>query len=136
MTIKSYSEMRHYDTFEERYEYLSLKSVVGDVTFGFERWMNQQFYKSREWRHLRQQIIARDEGMDLGVPGFEIFDKIIIHHINPMTLEDFEAGNPMMLDPNNLITTTMNTHNAIHFGDKSLLRVPIEPRRPGDTILW
>lgn len=136
MRIRSYSEMCHYNTFEERYDYLALRGVVGGSTFGFERWMNQQFYTSRQWRHIRQDIIARDEGMDLGVPGFEIYDKIIIHHINPMTPEDFEEGNPAMLDPENLITTTFNTHNAIHFGDKSQLRLPIEPRRPGDTKLW
>lgn len=136
MTIRSYFELSKLRTFEERYEYLSLKSEVGKSTFGFERWMNQAFYRSREWRHIRQKIIARDEGMDLGVPGYEIFDKIIIHHINPMTPEDFEEGNPAVLDPDNLITTTHNTHNAIHFGDKSLLRLPLPERTPGDTKLW
>lgn len=133
---KSYSELLKFHTFEDRFEYLSLKGSVGDSTFGFERWMNQDFYTSREWRHLRHQIIARDEGMDLGIPGYEIFDKIIIHHIVPMTPKDFEFHNPLMLDPDNLITTTHNTHNAIHFGDKSLLNLPIVPRSPGDTKLW
>lgn len=133
---RSYSEMRRLSTYEERFEYLSLKGQVGTATFGFERWMNQAFYTSREWRHLRHQIIARDEGMDLGVPGFEIYEKIIIHHINPMTPEDFEEGNPSMLDPDNLITTTHNTHNAIHYGDRTLLRIPEPERRPGDTTLW
>lgn len=136
MTIKSYSEMLHYTTFEERFEYLALYGQVGKSTFGFERWMNQSFYTSKEWRDLRHHIIARDEGMDLAIPGFEIFDRIIIHHINPMTPEDFEEGNPLMLDPNNLITTTHNTHNAIHYGDKSLLRLPVVERTPGDTRLW
>lgn len=136
MTIKSYSELRRIHTFEERYEYLALYGSVGKATFGFERWMNQSFYTSAQWRHIRNDIIARDEGMDLGIPGFEIFDKIIIHHINPMTPEDFESGNPAMLDPDNLITTTHNTHNAIHFGDKTLLRLPIVARAPGDTRLW
>lgn len=135
-STRSYSELRRLNTFEERFDYLSLHSSVGSSTFGFERWMNQAFYTSREWRDLRHKIIARDEGMDLGVPGYEIYDKIIIHHIVPMTPEDFEAGNPLMLEPDNLITTTHNTHNAIHFGDKTLLRLPVKERAPGDTTLW
>lgn len=133
---RSYSGLIQLYTFEERFEYLSLKSVVGAATFGFERWANQQFYRSREWRHIRNHIIARDNGCDLGVPGFEIHEKILIHHIVPMTADDLENGNPSVLDPDNLITTTHVTHNAIHFGDKSLLRLPVEPRTPGDTTLW
>lgn len=136
MMSRTYSGMRQFHTLEERFDYLSLRGGVGTTTFGFERWMNQNFYRSREWRHLRHDIIARDNGCDLGVEGYEIFDKIIIHHIVPMTPEDFEDGNPLMLDPDNLITTTHNTHNAIHYGDRSLLVVgPIE-RTPGDTKLW
>jgi hypothetical protein len=136
MTIKTYSEMRSFKTFEERFEYLSLKGQVGTATFGFERWMNQAFYTSREWRHLRHSIILRDNGCDLGVDGFEIAERLIIHHINPMRPEDFEEGNPAILEPDNLITTTHTTHNAIHFGNKDLLRVPPPERRPGDTKLW
>src|SRR5690606_36994248 len=109
-------ELRRLDSFEERFEYLSLRGTVGRSVFGFERWMNQSFYTSTEWRNLRHKIIARDEGRDLGIPGYEIFDKIIIHHIIPMTPEDFDEGNPLMLDPNNLISTTHDTHNAIHYG--------------------
>lgn len=136
MITRSYSELSRLHTFDERFEYLSIKARVGESTFGFERWMNQTFYRSAEWRTLRHQIIVRDESRDLGIEGYDIFDRAIIHHIVPMTVEDLETGNPMCLDPENLITTTHNTHNAIHFGDKSLLRaVPIE-RRPDDTRLW
>ena len=133
---KSYRDLRQLNTFEERFDYLSLMGQPGTATFGFERWMNQTFYRSTEWRHLRHQIIARDEGADLGIPGFEIHEKVIIHHIIPMRPEDFEEGNPLMLDPDNLITTTHNTHNAIHFGDRSLLRLPPVERAPGDTRMW
>lgn len=133
---KTYSGMLMSRTFEERFEYLSLDGRVGKQTFGFERWLNQSFYTSREWRQVRHQIIARDEGCDLGVRGYEIHDKIIIHHIVPMTVDDFEDGNPMMLNPNNLITTSHNTHNAIHYGDASLLIQLPKERTPGDTKLW
>lgn len=136
MRSRSYSGLRQLNSFEERFEYLALRGAVGQETFGFERWMNQAFYTSTEWRNLRHHIIARDEGMDLGVRGYEIFDKLVIHHIIPMTPEDFETGNPLMLDPDNLITTTHSTHNAIHYGDANLLPQPIVERRPGDTKLW
>lgn len=136
MKNRSYRGLLRLHSFEERFEYLSLRGTVGSSTFGFDRWMNQAFYTSREWRDLRHQIIARDEGCDLGMIGFEIYERPIIHHIVPMKPEDFDEGNPLILDPDNLITTTHNTHNAIHFGDSSLLKVgPIE-RRPGDTKLW
>lgn len=135
-TTRSYSEMLQFRTFEERFEYLSLKAKIGEQTFGFERWMNQTFYRSKEWRELRHEIIVRDNGSDLGVEGFEIPERPIIHHIIPMTVDDLEDGNPLCLDPENLITTTHNTHNAIHWGDKSLLRLPPVERRPGDTKLW
>lgn len=137
MTItRSYSELLRFDTFEERFEFLSLKARIGESTFGFERWMNQSFYRSKEWRDLRVDIIARDNACDLGISGFDIRDRALIHHIIPMTVEDLEDGNPLCVDPENLITTTHNTHNAIHWGDKSLLRLPPKERRPGDTILW
>lgn len=133
---RDYSGMRQLQTFEERFEYLSLEGIPGEATFGHARWMNQNFYTSREWKDVRQEVIARDDGCDLGMPGFEIHDRIIIHHIIPMRMEDFEYGNPLMLDPNNLITTTHATHNAIHYGDREQLVIaPIE-RRPGDTRLW
>jgi hypothetical protein len=136
MTTRSYPELQGLYTFEERFEYLSLKARVGAETFGFERWMNQEFYRSREWRDLRHDIIARDNGCDLGITGYEIAARPIIHHIIPMTVEHLETGHPLLTDPDNLITTTHNTHNAIHFGDKSLLRLPLVERRPGDTKLW
>jgi hypothetical protein len=126
----------NFATFEERFEYLSLKARIGESTFGFERWMNQHFYQSREWRELRHEIIARDEACDLAMPGHDIHARPIIHHIIPMTVEHLEEGNPLVTDPNNLITTTQNTHNAIHFGDKSLLRMMPVERKPGDTKLW
>jgi hypothetical protein len=124
------------DTIEERYAYLRLKGAVGAPTFAHERWMNQRFYKSSEWRQVRHAVIARDEGCDLGVEGFEIFDQPYIHHMNPMTNADLRHGNMDVLNPEYLITVTMRTHNAIHYGDRNLLPpVPIV-RRPGDTKLW
>lgn len=135
-TTRSYSELLRLDTFEERFEYLSLKARIGQQTFGFERWMNQTFYRSKEWRDLRVEVITRDSACDLGVSGFDIHERAIIHHIIPMTVEDLEDRNPLCVDPENLITTTHNTHNAIHWGDKSLLRLPPVERRPGDTKLW
>ena len=137
MKIRSYSEMvRGYDTFEERYRYLALKGKVGENTFGFDRWINQQFYVSREWRHVRSYVINRDEGCDLGVEGHEIHDKVIIHHINPMRFLDIADGNADILNPEFLITVSQRTHNAIHYGDESLLPQPFVERRPGDTKLW
>lgn len=136
MRIRSYRELRRLTSFEERFEYLSLRGQVGAATFGFDRWINQDFYRSKQWKDVRQNVIARDNGCDLGVDGYEIYDKIIIHHLNPMTPEDIEDGNPMIFDLDNLITTTHNTHNAIHYGDKSLLPRPTVARRPGDTRLW
>lgn len=136
MTTRSYPELQRLKTFEERFEYLSLKARIGESTFGFERWMNQDFYRSKEWRDLRKHVIVRDEACDLGIEGFDIPERAVIHHIIPMTVEDLERGNPMCTDPDNLITTTHNTHNAIHWGDKSLLRLPPVERRPGDTTLW
>src|SRR5690606_15599126 len=101
-----------------------------------DRYLNQRFYTSKEWRDVRNFVIARDEGLDLGVPGYEIFDKIIIHHMNPMVAEDIVHGNDDILDPEFLITTTHQTHNAIHYGDENLLAKPLVERRPGDTRLW
>ena len=134
--IRNYHELRHFETLEERFAYLALRGEVGASTFGFDRWMNQAFYTSHEWRNIRQHVIARDEGLDLGVPGHEIFDRPIIHHMNPMTVEDVERGDSDIIDPEFLITTSHRTHNAIHYGDKSLLPQPLVERRPGDTKLW
>lgn len=134
--IRSYSELSRLDTFEERYEYLKLNGVVGESTFGFDRWLNQRFYTSREWKDMRSYIIFRDLGCDLGVPGHEITHGLIVHHINPLKMSDFEQGDKRLMDPDNLVVTSFSTHNAIHFGDESLLyRGPTE-RIPGDTKLW
>ena len=134
--IRTYSEMERIDDYEERFRYLALKGSVGHSTFGFDRYMNQQFYTSREWRQLRNHVIARDNACDLGVAGYEIHSKLIIHHMNPMTVEDVKHGVSSILDPEFLITTTLKTHNAIHYGDERLLPKPYVPRRPGDTKLW
>lgn len=136
MKTRSYRELSRLHTFEERFEYLSLRGVVGQATFGFDRYINQQFYTSTQWRQVRDRVIARDLGMDLGIDGYEIYDKIIIHHMNPMTADEIEHGDSDILDPEYLITTTHQTHNAIHYGDKSRLRQPLIERRPGDTRLW
>lgn len=136
MRIRTYSELRRLSTFEDRFEYLSLRGVVGNSTFGFDRYINQRFYTSRQWRQVRDVVITRDLGCDLGVDGYEIFDKIIIHHMNPMSVEDIEGGSADILDPEFLITTCHNTHNAIHYGDANLLPKPLVERRPGDTRPW
>lgn len=136
MRNRSYRELSRLETFDERFEYLSLRGQVGEETFGFDRWINQDFYRSKEWRDVRHHVIARDLGRDLGIEGYDIYDKVIIHHINPMTPEDIEAGDGMIFDLDNLITTTHSTHNAIHYGDKSLLPRLVTARYPGDTQLW
>lgn len=136
MTTRSFSELQYIDSFLGRYEYLQLRGEVGWATFGFDRYMNQQFYASREWRQVRQHVIARDMGCDLGIEGYEIFDRIYIHHMNPMTVEHIKTGDESILDPEFLIATTHKTHNAIHYGDASLLPRPITPRAKGDTKLW
>lgn len=136
MRVRTYRELRRIPTFEDRFEYLRLASSVGASTFGFERWINQDFYRSREWRDVRQEVIARDLGRDLGVEGFEIFDRVIIHHMNPMSVEQITHNADAILDPEFLITTSHNTHNAIHYGDSSLLPRPFVERSANDTRLW
>lgn len=136
MRIRTYSELRRLNTFTERYDYLRLKGVVGEPTFGYERYHNQRFYTSRQWKIVRDHVISRDLGLDLGAEGFVIHDRIIIHHMNPMTPEDIIHGDESILDPEFLITTTHKTHNAIHYGDASLLTQVLIERRPGDTKLW
>lgn len=135
MTIRTYSELITFASIEDRYTYLRLNSRVGDDTFGFERYLNQSFYRSQEWKRTRDAIIIRDNGCDLGVDDFEIFGQIIIHHMNPISKSDLYELNPDVLNPEFLISTTLRTHNAIHYGDARQLLVPIE-RRPGDTTLW
>ena len=136
MRHRSYSELRQLSTFKERYDYLKLNGRVGAETFGYNRYINQRFYRSTEWKHIRDQIIIRDNGCDLGVEGYDLHSRIYIHHLNPMTVDDIDQGRQMILDPDNLICVSFDTHQAIHFGDESLLpQLPIE-RIPGDTFPW
>lgn len=136
MILRTYSELNSISTFEGRFRYLALRGTVGAPTFGFERYINQQFYTSRQWKHIRNHVIARDEGCDLGIEGYEVFDRIVIHHMNPMTIDDISNGDESILDPEFLITTTHKTHNAIHYGDERQLPRPFVERKPGDTKLW
>ena len=134
--IRRYSDLKSLKDLESRYNYLRLLGSVGKDTFGFDRYLNQRFYASVEWKRVRDFVIVRDDGCDLGIPGFEIHDKIIIHHMNPILVEDFQNGNSDVLDAEFLICTSHRTHQAIHFGDKSLLpQLPVE-RHSGDTRLW
>lgn len=134
--FRTYRELCRLDTFEERYRYLALRGTLGLETFGFDRWVNQRFYKSREWLRSRDEVILRDNGCDLGMPGYEIHSGLIVHHMNPITLSDLEDGDDWIIDPEFLVCTSLRTHNAIHYGDESLLpRGPIE-RKVGDTTLW
>ncbi len=134
--IRTYSELRRLETLEEKYKYLALYGRVGDITFGFDRYINQGFYRSAEWRNIRNHIIVRDNGCDLGVDGYDIHDRIYIHHMNPMKVEEIKDGDSRILDPEFLISVTHRTHNAIHYGDASLLPRQLVERRPGDTKLW
>jgi len=134
--IRTYSELRQLESFLERYRYLKLRGGVGTATFGFDRWINQRFYKSREWIRARDYVIVRDNGCDLGILGFEIHTDLLVHHMNPVTIDAVTNSDDWLLDPNFLITTSLKTHNAIHYGDESLLpRGPIV-REAGDTKLW
>ena len=134
--IKTYSELITIPTFEERFEYLKLDGQVGVETFGFNRYLNQALYKSDEWLSIRDYVITRDNGCDLGMEGYEIYGRILIHHINPITKDDIIQRSRILLDPENLITTVKRTHDAIHYGDSNLLmKAPIE-RRKNDTCPW
>jgi hypothetical protein len=134
--IRTYSDLRRLKTFEERFEYLRLNGEVGKSTFGFDRWINQLFYRSREWKTIRNHVIVRDEGRDLGIEGYEIGADLLVHHMNPVSIMDIEERKEWILDPEYLITTSLQTHNAIHYGDASLLpRGPVQ-RQVGDTRLW
>lgn len=136
MSIKTYTELSKLDSFEERYRYLRLGGSVGKDTFGFDRYLNQIFYRSKKWKHIRDKVILRDNGCDLGVEGYEIHGRILIHHMNPITLKDIEQESDFLLNPEFLISTTHNTHNAIHYGDEDLLiKVPLE-RTQFDTCPW
>lgn len=134
--MKTYQEMMTYPTFEERFEFLRLKGRVGSDTFGFDRYLNQVLYRSPEWRRVRDRVILRDNGCDLGHPDYPIGGRVIIHHMNPLTVEDIEERNPIIFDENMLICVSHNTHNAIHYGDSNLLPKPPIERRPNDTCPW
>lgn len=135
-TIRTITDVYRLYSFEERYEYLRLDGMVGTATFGFDRYLNQRFYKSSAWRKVRDEVIVRDNGCDLGIPGREIHSGLLVHHINPISPEDLEDFNPDILDPEYLICVTHTTHNAIHFGSKNQLVTIPQERRPGDTKLW
>lgn len=135
MEIRTYSDLRRLATFEERFEYLILGGGVGDSTFGFDRHINQGFYRSPQWRSAREFVIVRDNGCDLGVPGHDIYDGVLVHHINPMTADDIVHSEEWILDPEYLITTNKDTHNAIHYGSSAPKSLPIQRVR-GDTKLW
>lgn len=136
MVTRSYSELSLLPTFQERFEYLALKGFVGRETFGYERPLNQRFYASAEWRLVRPHVIARDLGCDLGVEGYEIHDRVYIHHMNPITPDQIRHGDRNIFDPEFLICVTHTTHNAIHYGDEGQLPRQFVTRRPGDTQLW
>lgn len=134
--IRTYSELITLPTFEERFRYLKLGGKVGEDTFGFDRYMNQTFYRSAKWKEIRDYVIIRDNGCDLGMEGHEIHQRILVHHMNPITKEDILRESEFLLDPEYMICTIKNTHDAIHYGDESLLiTAPIE-RRKNDTCPW
>ena len=136
MDIKTYSELSKLTTFEERYRYLRLGGRVGEETFGFDRWINQMFYKDPEWLKIRDEVIIRDNGCDLGIEGREIYSRIIVHHMNPITKADILDRSEFLLNPEYLICTVKNTHDAIHYGDENLLiTLPME-RNVNDTCPW
>ena len=136
MKIRTYADLSEIVTFEERYEYLRLDGSVGESTFGYDRYINQAFYKTAMWKRARQLVVIRDNGCDLGIDGYEIHGKVLIHHMNPISRDDLLSFNRDIIDTRFLICTSERTHQAIHYGDRSLLpQIPVT-RRPGDTILW
>lgn len=136
-TIKTYSELILLPTFKERFEYLKLSGLVGKETFGFDRYLNQVFYqRSQKWKAIRDKVIIRDNACDLAMDGYEIHNRVIVHHMNPITIEDLENESDFLLDPEFLICTTHATHNAIHYGDANLLCLGPVERVPNDTCPW
>ena len=137
--LRCYSDLIQYSTFEDRLHYLELHGVVGEDTFGFDRYINQKFYKSPEWRRVRDFVIVRDNGCDLGVKGYDIGDRIIVHHMNPLTLDDISNSSDFLLNPEYLICVSKDTHDIIHYGFSSeryaKSKEPVD-RKPGDTKLW
>ena len=136
MSIRAYSELILLPTFEERFKYLQLNGRVGDDTFGFDRYINQNFYKSADWKRIRDQIIIRDNGCDLALEGYEIYGRILIHHMNPITAKDIGLNTEYLMNPEYLICVTHNTHNAIHYGDEKLLMKGPVVRTKNDTCPW
>ena len=136
MSIRTYSELILLPTFEERFKYLQLNGRVGDDTFGFDRYINQHFYKSADWKRIRDQIIIRDNGCDLALEGYEIYGRILIHHMNPITAKDIGLNTEYLMNPEYLICVTHNTHNAIHYGDEKLLMKGPVVRTKNDTCPW
>ena len=136
MSIRTYSELSLLPTGEERFKYLQLNGRVGDDTFGFDRYINQNFYRSAEWKRIRDQIIIRDNGCDLALEGYEIYGRILIHHMNPITVKDVELSTEYLMNPEYLICVTHNTHNAIHYGDEKLLMKGPVVRTKNDTCPW
>lgn len=136
MKIRTYSELMTFSSFKDRYQYLRLNGSIGESTFGFDRYINQKFYRSAEWKHIRNYVIVRDNGCDLGVEGYEIHEKILIHHMNPIALTDIQNASEYLLNPDYLISVALATHNAIHYGDETLLIRAPTVRRPNDTCPW
>ena len=135
-TIRTYSELMQLPTFEERFRYLKLDGLVGKDTFGFDRYLNQEFYRSKEWKEVRDFVIVRDNGCDLSMDGYEIVGRIYIHHMNPITVNDIVHSSDFLLNPDYLVCMSHNTHNAVHYGDEDLLvTAPVE-RRKNDTCPW
>lgn len=134
--IRTYKELLRLKTFEERFDYLKLSGSIGTETFGFDRYVNQMFYRSKEWKSIRNHVIVRDNGCDLGIEGREIQKGIIVHHINPIKIDDIVSATEFLMNPDYLICTSLKTHNAIHYGDSNLLDKDPIIRRPGDTKLW
>lgn len=136
MIIKNYTELSRLSGYKDRYLYLKENGRVGEETFGFHRYINQIFYKSDEWLSIRDHVIVRDNGCDLGVAGYELYGSIIVHHMNPITIDDIRNRSKYLLDPEYLITTASLTHKAIHYGNEDLLVLPLTERRAGDTCPW
>lgn len=136
MQMRTYSELITFNTFEDRFNYLNLKGIVGEEIFGFDRWLNQRFYNSKEWQSIRDYVIVRDQGCDLAMEGYDIGGKVYVHHMNPIDQKDLVRISDILIDPEYLVCVSHNTHNAIHYGDISLIvTAPIE-RRPNDTCPW
>ena len=134
--IRTHRELCKLKTFKARYNYLRLRGTVGQDTFGYDRYLTQVLYRSSVWRSVRDEVIIRDSGCDLGIPGYDVVDQIVVHHMNPITEEQIENVDDIMFDPDFLICTSHRTHLAIHYGDESLLPKPMVIRRPGDTVPW